>query len=157
MASVVPPGPSRPIVGHVGSPCNDSTPCLGEAGCVEGVCRCHGTGWRAVNGVCVYSTTPATKTPRSSRSSPSSRGSSAKTLPSTVRFSLLRTVRLGTTPTNTKAVAASVITEDGVGLNTSEPDGSARNGEDSRGTMAPNVTAQGEEEKAVQKREARAE
>ncbi|XP_075550545.1 uncharacterized protein LOC142584291 isoform X1 [Dermacentor variabilis] len=55
-------------------------------------------------------------------------GSSAKTLPSTVRLSFVRTVRLGTTPTNTETVAASVTTEDDVGLNTSETDGSARNG-----------------------------
>ncbi|XP_075526222.1 uncharacterized protein LOC142557905 [Dermacentor variabilis] len=154
----LPPVPPRPVVGHVGAPCSESTPCLGEADCVEGVYQCQRTGLRDVKGVCVYSTTPTTKTTRSPTSSTSSRRPSTKTLPSTMPFSVVRSVRLRTTPASSETEAASVTNEDGDRPYTSETGGRARNEEYSRGTMALNVTAQWEEEEeAVENREARAE
>ncbi|XP_050031568.1 uncharacterized protein [Dermacentor andersoni] len=142
----LPPAPPTPVVGHVGAPCSDSTACLGEADCVEGVCQCQGTGLRIVKGVCVYSTTPRTMTTRSPTSSTSSRRPSTKTLPSSLRFSFVRTVRLRTTPARSETGAASVTNEDRDRPNTSETGGRARNEAISRGTRAPNVTAHWEEE-----------
>ncbi|XP_065312467.1 uncharacterized protein [Dermacentor albipictus] len=152
-----PPGFPRPAVGHVGALCNDSAPWLGEADGVEGVCRCLGTGLSVVEGVCFYSTTPTTKTTRSPTSSTSSRRPSTKSLPSSMRFSVVRTVRLRTTTASSETEAESVTTEGGVGPNSSETGGRAHDEEDPRGPMAPNVTAQWEEEEeAVENREARA-
>ncbi|XP_065312489.1 merozoite surface protein 2-like [Dermacentor albipictus] len=83
---------------------------------------------------------------------------STKTLPSTMRFSVVRTVPLRTTTASSETEAESETTEGGVRPNTSEIAGRARNEDDSRGTMAPNGAAQWEEEeKAAEKSEARAE
>ncbi|XP_075525145.1 uncharacterized protein LOC142557299 [Dermacentor variabilis] len=71
---------------------------------------------------------------------------STKTLPSTMLFSVVPTVRLRTTTASSETGAASVTTDHGVRPNTSEIGGRVRNEDDSLGTMAPNGTAQWEEE-----------
>ncbi|KAL1484092.1 hypothetical protein MTO96_032772, partial [Rhipicephalus appendiculatus] len=45
-----------PPPGHVGAECNASFPCLGEAQCEDGVCRCDEPKFRVVSGVCVSTT-----------------------------------------------------------------------------------------------------
>ncbi|XP_065312465.1 uncharacterized protein [Dermacentor albipictus] len=141
----LPPAPPTPAAGHVGAPCSETDPCLGEAQCVNGACWCKGPGFRVVKGICVFVTTPATKKTRSPKSTTSPW---ATTLPFSARITFVRIVRPATTATN-------AITETTPGTPTGEEraeivaevDGTLHDGDDSpetavsNATVASNVTA----------------
>ncbi|XP_075728886.1 uncharacterized protein LOC142771296 [Rhipicephalus microplus] len=96
--------PSRPAPGLVGSACNNSSSCLGEAVCLDGVCRCEGSDLDVVEGICVAVSTPETQQPFSTRTTVTSTTSSTRTselrtgetVPTAKRFTFVRTVRLAT-------------------------------------------------------------
>ncbi|KAL1440915.1 hypothetical protein MTO96_008963 [Rhipicephalus appendiculatus] len=129
--------PSRPAAGHVGSACNNSSSCLGEAVCLEDVCRCEGSDVNVIEGICVAVSTPETKQPRPI----------GETLPTAKRFTFVRTVRLATATSPVTAENASVMAGEDPVLNTTE----VAADDNRRVAVVSNTTAQEEEAEELHK------
>lgn len=136
------PAPPRPAAGHVDAPCNDDSACLGEASCVHDVCTCEGPDVRVVEGVCVAASTTVTEQPSSTKATTETTSSVDETLPSAIRFTFVRTVRLpAATTSSTSQETARVTAEADPALNTAELSAVHV---DERAAVS-NITAQAEE------------
>ncbi|XP_070396519.1 uncharacterized protein [Dermacentor albipictus] len=133
--------PPKHIVGHVGVPCNDSAPCLGEAHCVGGVCRCNGPAKRIMKGVCVSVPMTATKKPQPPNSATILRDVSTETLPPVTRFASARTVRLGAPSASANTETPPATNGEDPGQDTTEVGGTVYGDVEARGTTASNATS----------------
>ncbi|XP_075526405.1 uncharacterized protein LOC142558133 isoform X2 [Dermacentor variabilis] len=122
----LPPTRPTPVAGHVGAPCNDSAPCLGESHCVEGVCKCKGPGIRVVKGVCVPVTTSVTKRTRTRKSPTATTDFATTTRPPVARLTFVSVVRLDATSASTTTETAPVTSGQHPGQNRAEVGGTIR-------------------------------